>query len=420
MHQYVRCQYTEIYDRRAGKDFRGSCTECTDCPGKLHDTPHEKYIALDIGPCGKLLKPYGDLDFEDAVKLFAETIRIGSRLNVDLLLIETMSDSYETKAALLAAKENCSLPVFVSNAYGEDGKLMTGASPAAMVAMLEGMGADAIGANCSLEPKQLKDIVAELLENASVPVLLKPNAGLPEEVDGKAVYGTLSDEFAQDMAGYIRQGVRIAGGCCGTGPDYIRSVVEASRTVQPVPLTKKSITCVSSYTHAVKFEKEPLLIGERINPTGKKRFKQALKEHDMDYILQEGIRQQECGVQILDVNVGLPEIDEPAVSKEAVCQLQAIIDLPLQIDTSDPIAMEQALRYCNGKAMINSVNGKEESMKSTFPLVKKYGGLVVALTLDDEGIPKTAEGRIAIAEKILARAAEYGIERKILSSIRLL
>lgn len=376
------------------------------------DTPHEKYIALDIGPCGKLLKPYGDLDFEDAVELFAETIRIGSRLNVDLILIETMSDSYETKAALLAAKENCSLPVFVSNAYGEDGKLMTGASPAAMVAMLEGMGADAIGANCSLEPKQLKGIVAELLENASVPVLLKPNAGLPEDVDGKAVYGTLSDEFAQDMAEYIRQGIRIAGGCCGTSPEYIRSIVEASRTIQPVPLTKKNITCVSSYTHAVKFKKEPLLIGERINPTGKKRFKQALKDHDMDYILQEGIRQQECGVQILDVNVGLPEIDEPAVLKEAVCQLQAIIDLPLQIDTSDPIAMEQALRCCNGKAMINSVNGKEESMKSIFPLVKKYGGLVVALTLDDEGIPKTAEGRIAIAEKILARAAEYGIEKK--------
>ena len=376
------------------------------------DTPHEKYIALDIGPCGKLLKPYGDLDFEDAVELFAETIRIGSRLNVDLILIETMSDSYETKAALLAAKENCSLPVFVSNAYGEDGKLMTGASPAAMVAMLEGMGADAIGANCSLEPKQLKGIVAELLENASVPVLLKPNAGLPEDVDGKAVYGTLSDEFAQDMAEYIRQGIRIAGGCCGTSPEYIRSIAEASRTIQPVPLTKKNITCVSSYTHAVKFKKEPLLIGERINPTGKKRFKQALKDHDMDYILQEGIRQQECGVQILDVNVGLPEIDEPAVLKEAVCQLQAIIDLPLQIDTSDPIAMEQALRCCNGKAMINSVNGKEESMKSIFPLVKKYGGLVVALTLDDEGIPKTAEGRIAIAEKILARAAEYGIEKK--------
>lgn len=371
-----------------------------------------KYIALDIGPCGKLLKPYGDLEFEAAVSLFAEIVHLGIESGVDLILIETMSDSYETKAALLAAKENCDLPVFVSNAYGEDGKLMTGASPAAMVAMLEGMGADAVGANCSLEPKQLVNIVNELLENASVPVLLKPNAGLPQEVDGEAVYGTLAAEFACDMADYIRKGVRIAGGCCGTSPNYIRQLVRGSCGIQPIPLSDKNITCISSYTHAVKFDKQPILIGERINPTGKKRFKQALKEHDIDYILQEGINQQECGVHILDVNVGLPEIDEPAVLKEAVEQLQAVINLPLQIDTSDTVAMEKALRTYNGKAMINSVNGKEDSMRAIFPLVKKYGGLVVALTLDDSGIPKTAEERFAIAERIVECAAEYGIDKK--------
>lgn len=374
--------------------------------------PQPKYIALDIGPCGKLLKPYGDLAFEDAVSLFAEVVRLGAANGVDLIYIETMSDSYETKAALLAAKENCKLPVFVSNAYGEDGKLMTGASPAAMVAMAESMGADAIGANCSLEPKQMQGVVAELLANASIPVLLKPNAGLPQETDGKAVYGTLPDEFAADMAAYIRQGVRIVGGCCGTTPAYIQKIVALSRALTPVPLTDKGITCVSSYTHAIKFDRQPLLIGERINPTGKKRFKQALKEHDIDYILQEGIRQQECGVHILDVNVGLPEIDEPAMLKETVEELQAVIDLPLQIDTSDTAAMEAALRTYNGKAMINSVNGKEESMRAIFPLVKKYGGLVVALTLDDSGIPKTAEGRVAIAEKILACAEAYGISKK--------
>ena len=374
--------------------------------------PQPKYIALDIGPCGKLLKPYGDLAFEDAVSLFAEVVRLGAANGVDLIYIETMSDSYETKAALLAAKENCKLPVFVSNAYGEDGKLMTGASPAAMVAMAEGMGADAIGANCSLEPKQMQGVVAELLANASIPVLLKPNAGLPQETDGKAVYGTLPDEFSADMAAYIRQGVRIVGGCCGTTPAYIQKIVALSRALTPVPLTDKGITCVSSYTHAIKFDRQPLLIGERINPTGKKRFKQALKEHDIDYILQEGIRQQECGVHILDVNVGLPEIDEPAMLKETVEELQAVIDLPLQIDTSDAAAMEAALRTYNGKAMINSVNGKEESMRAIFPLVKKYGGLVVALTLDDSGIPKTAEGRVAIAEKILACAEAYGISKK--------
>lgn len=374
--------------------------------------PQPKYIALDIGPCGKLLKPYGDLAFEDAVSLFAEVVRLGAANGVDLIYIETMSDSYETKAALLAAKENCKLPVFVSNAYGEDGKLMTGASPAAMVAMAEGMGADAIGANCSLEPKQMQGVVAELLANASIPVLLKPNAGLPQETDGKAVYGTLPDEFSADMAAYIRQGVRIVGGCCGTTPAYIQKIVALSRALTPVPLTDKGITCVSSYTHAIKFGRQPLLIGERINPTGKKRFKQALKEHDIDYILQEGIRQQECGVHILDVNVGLPEIDEPAMLKETVEELQAVINLPLQIDTSDAAAMEAALRTYNGKAMINSVNGKEESMRAIFPLVKKYGGLVVALTLDDSGIPKTAEGRVAIAEKILACAEAYGISKK--------
>ena len=371
-----------------------------------------KYIALDIGPCGKLLKPYGDLAFEDAVALFAEIVRLGAENGVDLIYIETMSDSYETKAALLAAKENCNLPVFVSNAYGEDGKLMTGASPAAMVALAEGMGADAIGANCSLEPKQLQGVVRELLENASIPVLLKPNAGLPEDCDGKAVYTTLPEEFAADMANYVRQGIRIAGGCCGTTPAYIQEIVKATREIPPVPLTDKEITCVSSYTHVVRFEKEPLLIGERINPTGKKRFKQALKEHDMNYILQEGIRQQECGVHILDVNVGLPEIDEPKVLREAVQELQAIIDLPLQIDTSDAEAMEAALRVYNGKAMINSVNGKEKSMRTIFPLMKKYGGLAVALTLDDNGIPKTAEERVEIAENILACAAEYGIDKK--------
>ena len=372
----------------------------------------EKFIALDIGPCGKLLKPYGDFDFEDAVRLFAQIVRVGAASGVDLIFIETMSDSYETKAALLAAKENCDLPVFVSNAYGEDGKLMTGASPAAMAAMVEAMGADAVGANCSLEPKQLMGVVDELLSCASIPVMLKPNAGLPTEVDGKAVYSTLPDEFASDMAEAVRKGVRVVGGCCGTDPEYIKHIVSATSGLDPLPVTPKNITCVSSYTHAVNFGDSPILIGERINPTGKKRFKQALIENDMDYILQEGINQQEKGVHILDVNVGLPDIDEPTMLKNAVCELQAIIDLPLQIDTSDPAAMEASLRRYNGKAMVNSVSGEESSMEAIFPLVKKYGGLVVALTLDDDGIPQTAEGRLSIARRILERASQYGIDKK--------
>lgn len=372
----------------------------------------EKFVALDIGPSGKLLKPYGDLDFEDAVAAFAETVRLGVRYGADAILIETMNDSYETKAALLAAKENSKLPVFVSNAYGEDGKLMTGASPAAMVAMLEGMGADAIGVNCSLGPKALAPVVEEYLRRASVPVLLKPNAGLPREENGRAVYDVPPEEFAEDTAALMEQGVRLAGGCCGTTPAYIAALVERTRDLVPKPIEKKAITCISSYTHAVDFGDDPILIGERINPTGKKRFKEALRTGDMDYILTEGIRQQEKGVQVLDVNVGLPEIDEPAVLEETVCRLQAVVDLPLQIDTSDPIAMERALRRYNGKAMINSVNGKEESMAAVFPLAKKYGGVVVALTLDESGIPETAQGRLAVAQRILARASEYGIDRK--------
>ncbi len=372
----------------------------------------EKWVALDIGPTGRMLAPYGDFDFEDAVSVFAETVKIGVSCGVDLIFIETMNDSYETKAALLAAKENSDLPIFVSNAYGEDGKLMTGASPAAMVTMLEGMGADAIGINCSLGPKALSGVAREYLERASVPVILKPNAGLPKAVEGKTVYDVLPDEFSKEVTALVKEGVRLAGGCCGTTPEYIKALVGASADITPMPITEKNITCVSSYTHTVDFGKKPILIGERINPTGKKRFKEALRANDIDYILKEGIEQQEKGALILDVNVGLPEIDEAAMLKTAVCELQAVINLPLQIDTSDISAMETALRRYNGKAMINSVNGKKESMDAIFPLVKKYGGLVVALTLDEGGIPSKAEDRLKIAEKILKEAENYGISKK--------
>ena len=371
-----------------------------------------KYIALDIGPTGRLLKPYGDFDFEDAVECFAETVRLGVEFGAELIFIETMNDSYETKAALLAAKENSGLPVFVSNAYGEDGKLMTGASSQAMAALAEGMGADAIGANCSVGPKQLGGVMDALLSVASIPVLMKPNAGLPKSVDGKTVYDVGADEFADEVQKQVKNGVRIVGGCCGTTPQFIKAVVDKTANLKPKPVDKKDITVISSYTPTVEFGKRPILIGERINPTGKKRFKQALKENDIGYILREGIAQQERGVHVLDVNVGLPEIDEVEMLKTAVCEIQAIIDLPLQIDTADADAMAAALRRYNGKAMINSVNGNEKSMRAVFPLVKKYGGVVVALTLDEDGIPKTAEGRLEIAKRILKVAEEYGIDRR--------
>ncbi|MBE6806634.1 MAG: homocysteine methyltransferase [Ruminococcaceae bacterium] len=373
---------------------------------------HPTFVALDVGPTGRLLRPLGDLDFEEAVEVFATTIRLGVQYGVDAILIETMNDAYETKAAVIAAKENSDLPILVSNAYGEDGKLTTGATPAAMVALLEGLGVDAIGANCSLGPRQLRGVVQELLDTASVPVILKPNAGLPRVENGRTVFDVDPTEFAAALTDLVNAGVRVVGGCCGTTPDYIRALC-AQITDQPLPpVMDLGRTVVSSYTHAVCFGDDPLLIGERINPTGKKRFKQALLEGDMDYILNEGIAQQEKGVHILDVNVGLPGIDEAALLTESVCRLQAVCDLPLQIDTADPTAMAAALRRYNGKPLINSVNGKQESMEAVFPLVKKYGGVVIALTLDEDGIPATVAGRMDIAQKILRTAAEYGIHPK--------
>ncbi len=375
-------------------------------------SPKEKWVALDIGPTGHMLAPFGDLDFEDAVSVFAKTVKLGVKYGADLIFIETMNDSYETKAALLAAKENSDLPVFVSNAYSEDGKLMTGATPAAMVALLEGMGADAIGVNCSLGPKALAEVVEEYIKYASVPVIVKPNAGLPKSVDGKTVYDVAEDEFAKDVATLMDKGACVAGGCCGTTPDYIAALAKACEGIKPIPVTEKNISLVSSYTHAVVFGDAPVLIGERINPTGKKRFKEALKARDIDYILKEGLLQKEKGVHVLDVNVGLPDIDEVLLLTEAVCRLQDVIDLPLQIDTSDAAAMEAALRRYNGKAMINSVSGKQESMDAVFPLAKKYGGLIVALTLDENGIPDNAKGRLEIAKKILVEAEKHGILKK--------
>lgn len=379
---------------------------------KASSGEQEKFIALDVGPTGKLLKPLGDLDFEDAVKIFAETIRLGVKYGVDLITIETMNDSYETKAAVLAAKENSDLPIIVTNAYGENGRLMTGANPAVMAAMLEGMGVDAIGANCSLGPKQLMDVMDELLKYCSVPVAFKPNAGLPKS-DGKVTYYDVdADEFAQDIKLSVENGVRIVGGCCGTTPEYIKKVCELTRGMKPKEIEKKTYSVCTSYNKAVFFGEKPILIGERINPTGKKRFKQALLENDIGYILQEAVNQQAKGVHVLDVNVGLPGIDEAQMLTTSVCELQCVTDLPLQIDSSDPVAMENALRRYNGKAMINSVNGKEDNMNAIFPLVKKYGGFVVALTLDEKGIPSTVEGRMKIARKILLTAALYGINKK--------
>ena len=369
-------------------------------------------IALDIGPTGKLLKPLGDLDFEDAYELFSQVVRIGEREGADLILIETMSDSYEAKAAVLAAKENSNLPVFVTMIFDDKGKLLTGGNVESTVALLEGLGVDALGINCGLGPVQMKGILKDIMKVASLPVIVNPNAGLPRSEGGKTVYDIDADEFARVMKEIVEAGACIIGGCCGTTPEHIEKMAALCKDL-PVRLPeRKNRTVISSYAQAVVIDRDPVIIGERINPTGKAKFKQALKDHNLEYILKEGVLQQDNGAHVLDVNVGLPEIDEPAMMVEVVKELQSIIDLPLQIDTSNMTAMERAMRIYNGKPLINSVNGKKEVMEAIFPLVKRYGGVVVALALDEDGIPETADGRIAVSKKIYDTAAGYGIGKE--------
>ena len=367
-------------------------------------------LALDIGPLGKLLKPLGSLEFEEAVSIFAEMVQSGVKHGADAVLIETMTDLYELKAALLAAKENCTLPVFVSCSVGSDGKLMTGAEPEAVVALAEGLGADAVGVNCSAGPLSLLDTVKRFYEAASIPVIANPNANLPKIENGKTVYDITDAEFAQNARLLAKSGARLLGGCCGTTPKMIAALKEAVKAETPLPLLERKRTVVSSYTHAHLFSQKTTFIGERINPTGKKKLKEALLAHDMGYIEDMALAQMEQGAHILDVNVGLPSLDEAALLAETVQRIQAICHLPLQIDSADPLAMEKAVRIYNGTPLINSVSGKESVMESIFPLAKKYGGAVIALTLDENGVPNTAEGRVEIAERIAEKAKAYGIE----------
>lgn len=370
-----------------------------------------KRVALDIGPTGKLLKPMGDLDFNDAVDIFAQMINAGKD-GADVVLIETMSDTYEIKAAVLAAKENCNLPVFVTMIFDEKGRLLTGADIKSAVTMLEGLGIDAIGFNCGLGPKQMLALVKEIRRWTELPIIVQPNAGLPESVNGKTVFNVSPEEFAMYMKKCAELGVSYLGGCCGTTPKHIEEMINACKDIPASIPEKKNFTLVSSYSETVEIGTKPVVIGERINPTGKKLFKEALRRNDIDYIIKEGVSQKEAGAHILDVNVGLPEIDEPEMMKSAVYNLQSVLSTPLQLDSSDPLALEAGLRIYNGKAMLNSVNGKEENMKEIFPLAKKYGAVVVCLCLDESGIPETAQGRIEIAKKIVKTAEQYGIEKK--------
>ena len=370
-----------------------------------------RFVALDVGPTGRLLKPAGDFEFDAAYDAFAEQVRLGAAAGADLVAVETMGDLYELKAAVLAAKENSNLPVLATVALGEDGKLLTGADVDCVAALLEGLHADAIGLNCGFGPDRMLAFVKRLAARTSLPIVVKPNAGLPKVVDGRTVFTVGPEEFARDVAALVEAGASVVGGCCGTTPAHIAAVHALLRdnTCSRPPVPPFTVVCSGSRAVEIPFD-DTIVIGERINPTGKKKLRAALTEGDVAYVLREAVSQAEAGAHVLDVNVGVPGLDEPAVLDATVQAVQSVTDLPLQIDTSDPAALERALRHYNGKALVNSVNGKDESMATVLPLVAKYGGAVVALTLDEDGIPPTADGRVAIAKKIVARGAEYGLK----------
>ncbi|NLC52445.1 MAG: dihydropteroate synthase, partial [Firmicutes bacterium] len=375
-------------------------------------TAEDNLVALDIGPLGQLMKPYGTLSFDEAYEAFAEQVQVGAAAGADLILIETMSDLYEAKAAILAARENTDLPIFCTMTFQEDGRTLTGTDPLTMVNVLQSLGVTALGINCSLGPKEILPLVQEVLKFAQVPVIVQPNAGLPQLVGEETVFKIAPADFAAYGRELTAAGVRILGGCCGTTPAHIKALKGMLAKVKPVATKAPRLTAASSGTTTVTLGGAVKIIGERINPSGKRRLQKALRQGDLDYLLREAVDQQDHGAHILDVNVGLPEIDEKAVMVKAIKEIQGVVTLPLQIDSVNPEVIEAAARIYNGRPIINSVNGEAKSMAAIFPIVKRYGCLVVALTLDEQGIPQTAEERLAIAERIIKEAAAYGIPKE--------
>ncbi len=369
------------------------------------------FIALDIGPIGELFEPMGTLSFDEAYEIFKEQILCGAKEGVDAIFIETMTDLYEAKCAVLAAKENCHLPVFCTMSFEENMRTFLGTSISSAALTLEGLGVDYIGFNCSVGPKQMIGMVEELLKYTNLPIIVKPNAGLPQNVDGKEVFNADENEFAEQMEIILKSGAGVVGGCCGTNPKYIEKLKKTTENLKLVRREKITLSAVCSHSKTVVIDRVRI-IGERINPTGKKLFKQALIDGNTDYIIRQAIEQAEAGADILDVNVGVPNIDEKATMVEVVKNIQSVLDLPLQIDSSSVEAIEAGLRAYNGKAIVNSVNGEDSSLHTVLPIVKKYGAAIVGLTLDSTGIPKTAEERLEIARKIVDTALEYKIPKQ--------
>ena len=375
------------------------------------NTDKAQFVAFDIGPTGKMMEPIGELTFDKAYDSFKYIATAAEKSGADAVIIETMSDTLEAKAAVLAVKENTSLPIFLTMTFDQTHKTLTGADIHVMSAMFEGLGVDCLGINCGLGPAQIAQMIEELAKISSIPIMAQPNAGLPQIENGKTVYNVTPQIFAEECEKIAQYGASVIGGCCGTTPEHIKALSQLCKNYKPI-VEEKNFTVVTSYSKAVYLDSRPVIIGERINPTGKKKFKEALKNNDIDYILGEAFKQSEAGAHILDVNVGLPEINECEMMEKAVKAISSAVNLPLQIDSSDPATIERALRIYNGKPMVNSVNGKKESLDEILPIVQKYGGVLVGLCLDEDGIPPMAEGRVKIAQKIATEAEKYGIKKK--------
>ncbi|MCR5785211.1 MAG: homocysteine S-methyltransferase family protein [Eubacterium sp.] len=364
-------------------------------------------VALDIGPIGELMEPLGTLSFDDAYEVYKEMMVAGEKAGADLIVCETMTDLYEVKSAVLAAKENTSLPIWVTMSFEKNGRTFTGTAVECMAQTLDGLGVDAMGINCSLGPDEIYPLIIKMREWTDKPIIVKPNAGLPDPATGE--YEMDAETFGKQMKKFLELGVSIVGGCCGTTPDFIKELNALGSASEDIRQVKRRGVC--SAGHMTDFG-GVRVIGERINPTGKKRFQQALREHDLNYIMERAIEQADAGADILDINVGLPGIDEVSLMIDVVKAVQSVVDLPLQIDSSNPEAIEAGLRAANGRAIVNSVNAEPEKIKEILPIVKKYGAAVVGLTLDKSGIPETAEGRFALAEYILNEALKIGIARE--------
>lgn len=370
------------------------------------------FAAFDMGPTGKLLAPYGELPFQEAVSLYRQAAAWGAEAGADLIIIETMGDPYEMKAAVLGAREACDLPILATMMADVNGRLLTGGTVETMAVLLDGLGVTALGLNCGLGGPEMLPLLRRIRRVTERPLLCSPNAGLPRMEGGRTVFPAGPEAFARAQRELAQAGAWLLGGCCGTTPEHIRAMVAACREVTPAPVPPVTETWISSGSEAVCLDHGPVVIGERINPTGKKRMQEALRTGDVNYLLKEAVNQSAAGATVLDVNVGLGGVDEAAWMERAVSAIQGVCTCPLQLDTADPEALARGLRAYNGKALINSVSGKQEVMDQVFPLAKRYGGTVVALLLDEEGIPDTAEGRVAIARRIMAEAARYGIAKR--------